>query len=323
MADSSTDTPRLIAWAVPDQETLVTDAVREGGFTLVGVGGPVRARTAELAKTLDVEAFADVRQAIQRDDVDLLWVAAPEKLDADARRLIRRLGRRVVSTEPRPVDIADLTRDPDEAATAVFVPLMRRSPGFLRVRDALDEFGPPECVNIAMGCGPGEGTLFARLFDAMDLLDHLAGPAVGVDAAVVPSEGGVPESLAALRGHLTANVRLAEGGCVCVSATDRAGSWFRRVTLVGRGGVLHVDDVGYEWTDAEGAVLEPGREPTRLTAGAIAARHMRRVLERVDAGMDPPPETARLLSLCEAARVSARTGQVVAPERLLEALRRP
>ena len=45
------------------------------------------------------------------------------------------------------------------------------------------------------------------------------------------------------------------------------------------------------------------------------------MLAGIDAA-DPPPDTARLLALCEAARLSARTGGPETPEKVIEMLRR-
>ena len=114
--------------------------------------------------------------------------------------------------------IADLIMDPLEAATATFVPLMRRSPGYRAALETIEEFGQRQLIDIAVGSGPGQGTLFARLFDAMDLLETLCGPAEGIDAALAAPPTSFPESLADLRGHMTLNVRFAKGAPIAPRA---------------------------------------------------------------------------------------------------------
>ena len=50
---------------------------------------------------------------------------------------------------------------------------------------------------------------------------------------------------------------------------------------------------------------------------------IKRLLGRLDATTEPPPDATRLLALCEAARLSCRTRQVETPQRMLEMLRSP
>lgn len=314
---------RVIAWAEPGQRPLIEDAVHRAGLDIAGVGGATLAAASELADALGVERLTDLRQTLHRDDVDLLWLASPEPIGADERRLIREVGLTVVSTEPRPMEIADLVLDPAEASTAMFVPLMRRSPGYRTALDTIDEFGQRQLIQITLGSGPGEGTLFARLFDAMDLLETLCGPADGIDAALAGPQASFPESLADLRGHMTLNVRFAKGRCASIAVSDRAGSWSRAVTIVGPAGRLRIDDVDHEWIGADGETVEAATPREPVTAGALVGEQMIRAMETRDACGDRPPDTARLLALCEAARLSCRTGQGETPQKLLEMLSRP
>ncbi len=313
---------RVIAWAEPGQRQLIEDAVDRAELDIAGVGGGTLAAASELADALGVDRLTDLRQALHRDDFDLLWLVSPEPIGADERRLIRELGMAAVSSEPRPMEIADLVLDPAEASTAMFVPLMRRSPGYRAALDTIDEFGQRQMIQITLGSGRGEGSLFARLFDAMDLLETLCGPADGIDAALAAAPASFPESLADLRGHMTLNVRFAKGRCASIAVSDRAGSWSRMLTIVGPAGRLRIDDVGHEWIGADGETVE-ARPPTEpVTAGALIGEQMIRVLESRDPCGDRPPDTARLLAWCEAARLSCRTGQGETPQKLLEMLSR-
>jgi hypothetical protein len=164
--------------------------------------------------------------------------------------------------------------------------------------------------------------LFARLFDAMDLAESLCGPIKELGAALWRPRAGVPETLAGLVGHLTVNVRFADNRCAAATVSDLAGRWFRQVAVLGEGGRLSIDDEGFEWVSPDGRLVDSHREEGRLGPGDLVAIHARRLLEGADAA-DLPPDGARLLAVCEAARLSARTGADEAPRKVLEMMKRP
>ena len=71
------------------------------------------------------------------------------------------------------------------------------------MRDAaevLENFRDPSAVLVESLCGPHEGSLGARLFDALDMVQSLAGEAETVSASFTPAFSGAPaapwESLA-------------------------------------------------------------------------------------------------------------------------------
>jgi hypothetical protein len=299
-------TYRLAVWADPEQETLVEGVVRRGGFDLVTVLSP------------ETESVRD----LVRQDADLLWLAAPVAIGADERRLLREAAVPAISSVPMPGSVAEIADDPREAPAARFVPLMRHSPGYRAAREVFEQFGHRQCASIVAGSAGGEGTLFARLFDAMDLAQALCGPIKELGAALWRPRAGVPETLAGLAGHLTVNVRFADNRCVAAAVSDLAGRWFRQVTVWGEGGRLSIDDESFEWVSPEGRVIDSHREEGRLGPGDLVAIHARRLLEGADAA-DLPPDGARLLAVCEAARLSARTGADEAPRKVLEMMKRP
>jgi hypothetical protein len=318
------DRPRLIAWVERGQEKLLTDAIEEARMTLTAIGSPSSATADAMSKSLDAARVDDLRQAIQQEEAELLWLVAPERIAADERRLIREVGRRTVSSEPRPVAIADLMMNPQEADTAHFVPLFRRSPGYRGAMDAVGELAPPQCVIVSFVCGAGEGTLFARLFDAMDVLEALCGEVEGIDAALAGPLAGVPDSLENLHGHMTINVRFADNCCAGVSVSDCAGSWHRQAILLGGKGRLRITDTGDESFGADGRLISAHHDERPLTPGILVGMDITRRLEnRAAPATAPPPNTARLLALCEAALLSCRTKQSEAPGKLLEMLSKP
>ncbi len=316
------DTARLIVWAHADQQILIKDMLRKSKAELVAVGSPKSADAADLAKILKTDRLNNLREAILNENADLLWLAAPASLEVDERRLIREVGKIAISSEPRPGSISELADDPDEATTVRFVPLMRRSSGYIAAQDVFDQLGPRQCVNVSMRSGVGQGTLFARLFDAIDIIDSLCGDAELIDASLAGPLGATPETLAGLHGHMTLNMRLSNNCCACVAISDCAGSWFRGVTIMAEGGCLRLDDAGFEWTSQEGEILDSHREKKALNPGQLIATHCKHLLDK-QTSSEPPPDNAKLLAVCEAARLSCRTGQGEAPRRMLEMLSRP
>ena len=313
---------RLIVWADPGQEAIIQDAVGRGGFELVAIGSPAARVSGEFGETLAGEHVHTLREAIAREDVDLLWVAAPRRIEADERRLIREARFQTISSEPLLCSVADFLSDPREADTARFVPLLRQSPGYRAAGEVLEQIGPWQSLDVFAGSGPGQGTLFARLFDAMDLLQTLCGPAEMLDAAISGPGPGVPEELSGLRGNLTASVRFGDNRGAAVTVSDQAGRWSRRVTILAEGGCLRIDDDGFDWISPDGESVDAHREAAAVTPGALVAMEVQRRRDHLDAP-DPPPDPAGLVALCEAARLSARTAAPEAPRKMLDMLKRP
>jgi hypothetical protein len=156
----------------------------------------------------------------------------------------------------------------------------------------------------------------------MDAVDQLCGEAESIDAALATPMPDPPENLAGLCGHMTINMRFPGSRCACVAVSDSAGTWFRGVTVLGETGCLRISDDGFEWIAPDGELLDSHESEERTTPGLLIGMQIARVLEGRDAN-EPPPDHARLLSLCEAARLSARTGQGEAPRKLLRMLSRP
>ena len=313
---------RMIAWAQANQESLVRDMVRRGGFELVGIVAAKSGDTADLGIALAVERIEKLRDAILHDDIQLLWLAASGSIQADERHLIRQQTTPTISNEPWPGSIAQLQADPSEADTARFVPMMRHSPGYRAAQEVFEQFGPRQCVNVSFRSGPGEGSLFARLFDAIDLLEVLCGDVEMMDAALAGPLSAPPDSLSGLHGHLTLNMRYSGNCCSCVALSDCAGSWFRGVTVLGQAGCLRIDDQGFEWVAPDGEIIDSDRQKKRATPGELIAVHTIRLLENLQT-TEPPPVHAKLLAVCEATRLSCRTGQGEAPRKMLEMLSRP
>ncbi len=312
---------RVIAWAEPGLEALIRDAVGAGGFELVAVGSPDTGAAAALSESLSVPRAGELKEAVRRHDAEVLWLAVPVQLQTDECRLIRAADLLAISSEP-PADSVAARPDAAQTAAARFVPLMRYSPGYRAAGSALDQFGERRCVSVVMTCRQGSGSLFARLYDAMDVIGQLAGEPEWLEAALSSPMGTAPQRLSLLRGHLTANLRFFDDRCACATASDRGGRWWRQVTILGEGGCLRIDDQGFEWISAEGETVDAHREPAAPSPGALVVDHLRQLLGRRGAP-GPPADDTRILALCEAARLSCRTAAAEAPRKIMEMLARP
>lgn len=313
---------RFVAWADAQQESLLDAVAAHDALELAGVASESSDAANRLSTSLRVPRVDNLRKAVLDDSVPLLWLAAPTEIDAATLKMIREQGIRVLSSQPFPASLGELPANAEDAAAIRFTPPMRSSLGYRAALDVLSDFGIARCVNVTMRSGVGQGGLFARLFDAVDVIDSLCGEPEVIDAALVsPFSGSAPfaEDLAGLHGHMTINMRFSENRCACVAISDRAGTWFRGVSVLGDNGCLRISDDGFEWISLEGKVVESHEAEEAATPGSLIAQHMLRTLERLDT-IDAPPDASRLLATCEAARLSCRTAQGESPRKVLKML---
>lgn len=313
---------RIIVWATADQQPLISAAVKSAELELMSIGSPRSESASSLAKAMEVERFDDLRQAVQRQDIDLVWLAAAEPIEADVRRLLDELKLPTVCSQPPFTTISELINDPAGASETIFVPLMRRSPGYRAASDVLPQFGQPQCVNVFFRSGPGQGTLLARLYDAVDVINLLCGQIETINAGLAGSLPAVPDMLTDLRGHLTGNLRFKPNRCACIALSDAAGSWFRGVTVLGEEGCLRISDGGFEWIGSDGRIVDRHDATGAITPGELIGAQISRIFDSMDLS-DPPPDNIHLLAMCEAARLSCLTGQDEAPAKIIEMLSRP
>jgi hypothetical protein len=217
-------------------------------------------------------------------------------------------------------------------ARAEFVPLLWRVRSMANTRDALSNLGIARTMSVSMRCGRSEGTLGARLYDAMQLVHAVMGVPETIDAAVVTlsGAGGVhmapADTLVSLQGELTANLRFNSGRSATLSLSDRCGGWFRGGTIVGEHGCIRFDERGFEHIDPNGAVVDesppkpkPGTRKKVVeapSAGLMISDQIARMMDPRAALFEPFDEI-NVLAMCEAALLSARTGQGESPETIL------
>ena len=305
---------------------MIREAVEVAEVELAGVMADTNDEASELGAKLAVDRVADLRQSVHEGGYDLLWLASPTPLAPDQRRLLRAARLCVVTTEPRPGALGEVAEEAKEGDDFHVVPLMRRSEGYRTARQGMADLASPHAVLISMRSPPLAGSLYARLYDAFDVLDRHGGEVELVSAAISsPTQPAgaagqnVPDSLLMLSGHMTVNVRFAENRCAGLVLSNVAETWFRGVTMLSTDGCLRITDGECELPGENPPRRRP--RPTSPTPGALIGGHLRRLIDELD-GDESPPDHARLLALCEAARLSCRTGQAESPARVREMMKR-
>lgn len=199
------------------------------------------------------------------------------------------------------------------------------SPAFRLVSEVRESFGSIRSLNVQSWGSTAEGSLGAHLYAALDLVRSLLGEPETIDAACAVLSAGkavraMPgESLRDLHGDMTANLRFADGRAAGLSVSDQGGRWERAATLLGEKGRVRVFDDGFEWIGLNGTTVDETK-PKRARKGvsspsaavAVFADGLSRLLEpgTPDAG---PSNHATILTLCQTALLSARTGQSESP----------
>lgn len=353
---------RTLVWLDARQSVHVSRACAAAGLEVVAVGSPTSPGSTPHAGEPglgDVFTGAarvqDLRHSLATLEVDVAFICTPwpeEGIRAGAQQSVlddpavlstcRERSIRLLPLEPVPASLADYRTMPAPGAAPPIemVPLMVRSPTILGLGDAVSAIGPIRSLFLSVRCGLGQGTAAARLFDAMSLIHSFLGQPESIDCSVVPpgAASGVhpspPEFLRALRGDVTANLRFSAAQAASLSISDRAGPWFRGITLLGDQGCIRMTDDGVEVHGPDGSPLEvpvssQSKQPVKPTArtkksGASEADTGVRVLsDQIQRALDPrrpaqpPLDLPQILAMCEAALLSARTGQNESPATML------
>ena len=291
MAKASTS---MVAWIAPEQAELLADVAKTANMKLIAVGTSNQTDATTLATKLKAEQCNDLRSMVTHYDDAVLWIGEPGAYDISLCEILRHRSKVAVTTTPLSGSMDELVAEAGQSPAAKFVPLMRRSAGYGEAADDIEQFGQPTSAHCTMLCSNVEGTLWSRLFDAMDFIDQLFGTPESVHAFL---EGGkVPDEPSELRGHMTVNLQFQQQKCATMLLSDQA-PWKREMQMIGNGHAIVIDD--------------GGKSPATLIADGITATlSERQTLTTADA--------PRILALCEAARMSCLTGSSEHPHRVLE-----
>jgi len=347
-----------LVWLEPEQADLIREVTEKAGLRVVACGMPaasLRGRAAPEPVIAGAETFSDIRHALAETSARLVLFASGAEADPgkeggsplDDMGLLRGCRERdmlLVSMEPWPQTTQQAVawvRDGPGAGDARLaemvrvVPLLRDTPVFTAASEVLAGMdvggGSARTVAVSARGSAPEGSLGARLFDAMVVVHALLGSPESIDAAIVQQarggagalEGvarGIPESLRELRGDLTANLRFAHGRAASLTLSSRAGHWFRGVTVLSDAGCLRIDEQDFEHTDprgpASGASRGGGGGSVHATGADALAASLRRLVDSRGA-ISAPLHSPAVLAMCEAAVLSARTGQTASPATVL------
>lgn len=326
--------PKLAAWLRPEQASLVAQIAKHAKMTLSGAGWAELGAAKRAGETMGCDAFDDLRLTLTTSDADALLIAGASQrddalADPELLRQARDRGLRVISMEPIPASAGEhaaFERVREAGAALVrFAPSTRALPSYTAAKECLEQVGRPRTLSISMRSGAAHATLAAKLYDSMEVVLDLLGEPDTIDASVAgpASASGLHlapgASMRELTGDLTANLRYDTNRSACLALSDGAGRWFRGLTLVGAEGCIRLDDGAFELIDARGKTADSSTTERKANADACAeetARAIRLALDPHEAAA-PPFDRARVLAMCEAALLSARTGQPESPATLL------
>jgi hypothetical protein len=281
--------PTLVVWIAPEQAELLREVVSASKMKLVAIGTTNQSDLPALGDAFKVETCSDIRSLATTYDDAILWIAEPQAYEVSLSEVLRHRPLQTVTTTPLSGSMDALVDEAGKTPAAKFIPLMRRSASYSEAQDDIEQFGQPISAHCTMTCSSVEGTLWARLFDAMDFIHGLFGPPEVVQAFLHSNR--VPEEPSDLRGHMSVNLQFQHNRVATLLLSDQS-SWKRETLMIN-------EDHSLTFGDGE-------TTPAKLIADSIHS------CETTSA--DAP----RVLALCEAARLSCLTGASERPSRVLE-----
>jgi hypothetical protein len=283
---------KLVAWIAPEQEKLLRDVAKAANVQLAAIGTTNQSDLPELGQSLKVDTCSDIRTLASEFDDAVLWIAEPQSYEVSLCELLRHRTMSTVTTTPLSGSMDELVEEASnsyDSPAAKFIPLLRRSASYGAATDDIEQFGRPNAAHCTMTCSSIEGTLWSRLFDAMDFINGLFGTPEVVQAFL--HSDTIPDEPSDLRGHMTVNLQFQQQRVATMLLSDQA-TWNRDILMLS-------DDHSIVVGDGETNIAQ-------LIADGIHSRQT--------TSADAP----RVLALCEAARLSCLTGASEQPSRVLE-----
>lgn len=185
---------RTLLWLRTEQVALARAAAAGAELEVALAGSPVRGQSGEVAAALGAAVHDDLRGAVAAGGVDLVLILAPGEFGSaeDAAALLGATTRgvKVASMEPLPAQAIDLAGDAWRwrsagmpSAVPALLPRMRTGRAWREAWEEGEGAGAARSASVVTLCGPAEGSLGARLADAMDLLLSVFGEPETIDAA--------------------------------------------------------------------------------------------------------------------------------------------
>lgn len=311
------DGATAVLWCRREQVPFARDVARRAGLDVKAIGVTETGERVAIANELGIDVFDDFRHAVQTVEHDVLCLMTMDEVTIEDLRHDGESGTMLLTTEPILDAVTDTPVQHQIAEQAWFLPLTRRTKPIAIFNDIRETFGAVHSAALTMRHAPEVASLYARLADSIDLLERLCGPVELVDASISTASGGGLDSLRDLRGHLTLNAKFQSNCCACIHVSDQARPWFRGVTILGEGGSIRLTDHGFAWHDVAGDLIDTGSGMRRLDDDQHTAAEV--VSQEIQMLLDPhrrprePRDPRRTTAVCEAARLSLRTGQVEDP----------
>ncbi len=285
----------FVAWIASTQTDLLLEVQKLKDLKCIAVGTSDLNSSTEIANALKTEHCADLRTMITQYEDALLWIAEPSAYDSSLCELLRSRTAPSITSTPLTGSLMELVDEAGKIPAAFYVPLLRRSKPHGELLDDIEQFGLPELLHITMTCSQSEGTLSARLFDAMDFIDNVIGTPETIHA--ICDSKVVPEEACDLRGNMTVHLKFADQRSATLLLSDQT-EWHRSVYAVNKDHSLLTED------DASFAPLV---HRAIEACNELSSGHMH-------------ANAPRVLALCEAARLSCLTGTAEHSSSILEML---
>lgn len=324
--ESRANSPRAAIWLTPDQEPLARTLVDRLGLHLVAVGVPAGGRLTR-SELLGQPATDDLRCALNNHpDAILIMLSVGEEersalaAGASLPRGVLEATAPVFSLDPILTNLASANRlledHPRWVARLHDLPAMIASAGGAGAIASLENFGRIRSLDLACRSAATDSTLTAILLDAMTFVAVTLGEPEFIDASLsgVEANSGLRltagDALTSIAGDLTAHLRFADDRAAALSLSNRAGTWFRGVTLLGPGGCIRFDDERFEWRNTTGELIDESAPAagSSLSRDALICNQAAAILENRFAPA-PPKRRLDALLFAEAALLSSRTGQ--------------
>lgn len=293
---------------------------------LIGVCAARADDAAALAHALETDKLADLRQAMLSPDAEVIWLATHAPIDDALVKAIRERSLLVLTSEPNPELLVEGANETHDAEVASFVPAFVDGKGFSAALDTLEQFGKREAMNLVFASRPEHGSLFARLFDAVTTVHTALGDVELIDASMTVQRSSVPEQLVGLTGTMTINMRIAGNRTASALISNVAPYWSRQATILGEDAhMLRITESHCDWIGENdspiGSAASAADSPMHDQPGPLIADRLMRFMQLPNASRSPA-DGARLLAMCEAARLSARVGFAEAPGAISQMLSR-